>query len=64
MEKQYCRVGSSTPMAQLNQPSHFLESLYNDFKDRAMSPNQGTTNLGSFFEQKAERIQKMIQELA
>jgi hypothetical protein len=63
MEKQYCRVGSVTPMSTGRQAITLLEEQYQSFMEKASNIKYRNTNLGEFFEQKAQKIQKMLEEL-
>ena len=63
MEKQYCKVGSVTPMTTGRQAIALLEYQYQCFMDKASNIKYSNTNLGEFFEQKAQKIQKMLEEL-
>ncbi|EAQ99963.1 hypothetical protein [Maribacter sp. HTCC2170] len=62
MEKQYCRVGSITPMTTGNQAISLLEYQYQCFKEKASNIKYNNTKLGEFFEQKAKKIQKTLEE--
>ncbi|MBM1106311.1 hypothetical protein JQC67_09205 [Aurantibacter crassamenti] len=59
MEKQYCKVGAITPMTTGEQAIALLEYQYQIFSDRASS----NTNLSEYFEQKAKKIQKVLENL-
>ncbi|MRI02074.1 hypothetical protein GH721_16130 [Kriegella sp. EG-1] len=59
MEKQYCKVGTITPMTTGEQAIALLEYQYQSFKERASS----NTNLSEYFEQKAVKIQKVLEKL-
>jgi len=63
MEKQYCRVGSVTPMSTGRQAITLLEDQYQSFMEKASNIKYSNTQLGEFFEQKAQKIQKMLEEL-
>ncbi len=63
MEKQYCKVGSVTPMTTGRQAIALLEYQYQCFMDKASNIKYSNTNLGEFFEQKAHKIQKILEEL-
>ena len=63
MEKQYCRVGSVTPISTGRQAITLLEHQYQSFMEKASNIKYRNTNLGEFFEQKAQKIQKMLEEL-
>ena len=63
MEKQYCKVGSITPMTTGRQAIALLEYQYQCFMAKASNIKYSNTNLGEFFEQKAQKIQKILEEL-
>ena len=63
MEKQYCRVGSVTPMSTGRQAITLMEYQYQSFMEKASNIKYRNTNLGEYFEQKAQKIQKMLEEL-
>ena len=63
MEKQYCKVGSVTPMTTGRQAVALLEYQYQSFMEKASNIKYRNTNLGEFFEKKAQKIQKMLEEL-
>ena len=62
MEKQYCRVGSVKPIAATQDIITLLEYQYQNFLDKA-SNMQSNTQLGEFFEQKAQKIKKTLENL-
>mgnify|MGYP000291458925 CR=1 FL=1 len=59
MEKQYCKVGTITPMSTGRQAIALLEYQYQNFMDKASSD----TNLSEYFEEKAKKIQRMLENL-
>ncbi len=63
MEKQYCRVGSITPISTGRQTITLLEYQYQSFMEKASNIKYRNTKLGEFFEQKAQKIQKILEEL-
>ncbi len=63
MEKQYCKVGTVTPMTTGSQAIALLEYQYQCFMDKASNIKYSNTNLGAFFERKAQKIQKILEEL-
>ena len=63
MEKQYCRVGSVTPMSTGRQAITLLEYQYQSFMEKASNIKYSNTDLGEFFERKAQKIEKMLEEL-
>lgn len=64
MEKQYCKVGSVTPIAATANPTNVLEYQYKNFLDLANSIKYANTQLGDFFEQKAKKIKKCLEKMA
>jgi len=62
MEKQYCKVGSVTPIAANTDIITLLEYQYQNFLDKA-SKRQANSQLGEFFEQKAQKIKKTLEDL-
>jgi hypothetical protein len=62
MEKQYCKVGSVKPIAAHADIITILEYQYQNFLDKA-SNMQSNSRLGEFFEQKAKKIQKILENL-
>jgi hypothetical protein len=62
MEKQYCKVGSVTPIAANADIITLLEYQYQNFLDKA-SNIQTNSQLGEFFELKAQKIKKILENL-
>ncbi len=62
MEKQYCKVGSVKPIAATTDIITLLEYQYQNFLDKA-SNMQSNTQLGEFFEQKAQKIKRILENL-
>lgn len=60
MEKQYCRVGSSTSMTAGRQAIAMLEFQYQNFLEKA---SNGDAQLKEYFEQKAQKLSKIIENL-
>ncbi len=63
MEKQYCKVGTVTPIAAKADAITMLEYQYQNFMDKASNLKYSNTKLGEFFEQKAQKLQKALEEL-
>lgn len=61
MENQYCKVGAITPVKGGRKGIQLLESLYNHFIQKASEVAHSDTHLSEFFEQKAQKIQRMLQ---
>ena len=61
MEKQYCRVGSVTSLANANNIISLLEYQYQNFMEKASM--DADKKLGEFFEHKAQKIKKMLESL-
>lgn len=64
MEKQYCKVGTVTPMTTGRQAIALLEYQYQSFVEKASNIKYSDTKLGEFFEQKAKKIKKTLEGLA
>lgn len=62
MEKQYCKVGTVTPMEANTDIISLLEYQYQMFLDKA-SNMQTNTQLVEFFESKAQKIKKTLEDL-
>ena len=63
MEKQYCKVGSSTPIAANPDALTLLEYQYQNFLDKATNMQYSDTKLGEFFEQKAQKLKRLLENL-
>lgn len=63
MEKQYCKVGSVTPITSGSQAISILEYQYQRFMEKASSIKYANTTLGEFFEYKAKKIEKTLEGL-
>ncbi|MBQ4914338.1 hypothetical protein J8L85_07825 [Maribacter sp. MMG018] len=63
MEKQYCKVGSVTPITAKADAVTMLEYQYQNFLDKASNIEHTNTKLGDFFEQKAKKLQKALESL-
>ncbi|GAB5472206.1 MAG: hypothetical protein Mars2KO_03050 [Maribacter sp.] len=61
MENQYCKVGSVTPIAANRNMIHILEYQYQNFLDKASDINDA--RLVEFFEQKANKIKRVLENL-
>lgn len=62
MEKQYCKVGTVKPIEANTDIITLLEYQYQNFLDKA-SNMQSNSRLGEFFEQKARKIKKTLENL-
>jgi len=62
MEKQYCRVGSVTPIEANTNIISLLEHQYQTFLEKA-SKIQSNRQLGEFFEYKAQKIKRTLEDL-
>ncbi len=60
MNEQYCKVGNTTP---IEKGVALLEYQYQLFVERANNIKYRDTNLVDFFEQKAQKIKKALEEL-
>ena len=63
MEKQYCKVGSSTPIVANPDALTKLEYQYQNFMEKATSMQYSDTKLVEFFEQKAQKLKKLLENL-
>lgn len=63
MEKQHCKVGAIHRLDTDTQGPHILEHLLLNFQRKAMEANQNGSRLQEFFEQKARKIQQLLQQL-
>ncbi|MFS4467284.1 hypothetical protein [Maribacter sp. 2210JD10-5] len=63
MEKQYCKVGTVTPMAANADAITVLEYQYQNFLDKASNIKYSNTQLGEFFELKAQKLKKALENL-
>ena len=63
MEKQYCRVGTITPMTSGRKAIALLEYQYPNFVEKATNMEYTDTKLGEFFEQKAQKLKKILEGL-
>ena len=61
MENQYCKVGAVTPLTSNRQTINFLEYQYQNFMHKASNINDA--KLVEFFESKAQKVQKILENL-
>ena len=61
MENQYCKVGSVTPLTSNRQTIHLLEFQYQNFMAKASNINDA--KLVEFFESKAQKVQRILENL-
>ncbi len=64
MNKQYCRIGSTTHITSGEQASTRMIGYYQAFLNRAADTRYAGTQLGEFFERKARALQKALEDLA
>ncbi|RKN79934.1 hypothetical protein [Ulvibacterium marinum] len=62
MEKQYCRVGTVTPLTPGRKAIALLEYQYQNFMNKA-SMEYADSRLREFFEQKALKVKKTLESL-
>ncbi|RKR12361.1 hypothetical protein CLV91_2487 [Maribacter vaceletii] len=62
MNKQYCKVGSSTPLGNGSKTISLLEYQYQNFIEKA-NLNNTDSKLGEFFNLKAQKIKKDLEKL-
>lgn len=63
MSKQYCKVGSTTPLSNEKGMVSLLESRYNQFIERANQIANANPKMGEFFQFKAMKIQRTLEKL-
>lgn len=61
MENQYCKVGTITPIAADRNMIHLLEYQYQNFLEKASNMNDA--KLVAFFELKASKIKRVLENL-
>jgi hypothetical protein len=62
MERQYCKVGSINPIGSGSQELNLLKNQLQHFNQKAMEAAQKDSRLKEFFEKKAQKIQKILQQ--
>ncbi len=62
MENQYCKVGSTKTMESGSIGTSVLESYYETFSTMAADTKYTGTQLGEFFEKKAIKFKKTLEE--
>ncbi|CAM3550458.1 Lacal_2735 family protein [Zobellia roscoffensis] len=63
MENQYCKVGTVTSIASNRNAISLLEHQYQTFLGKANDMKYADTKLVEFFEQKAEKIQRVLENM-
>lgn len=63
MENQYCKVGSTKTMDSGSVGTTLLESYYKTFSTMASDTRYAGTQMGEFFENKAIKFKKSLEEL-
>jgi len=63
MENQYCKVGSVTPMTANRNVISLLEYQYQNFLEKAGNLEYTDAKLVEFFEHKAQKIQKILENM-
>jgi len=63
MEKQYCKVGTITPMTSGRQAIAMLEYQYENFLEKASNMDYSDANLREYFEQKAKKLNRILENL-
>ena len=63
MENQYCRVGAVTPITSEQQSVAVLEYMYQNFLEKASALNGKDSRLVEFFEHKAQKIKRILEDL-
>ncbi len=62
MEKQYCKVGAIHSLDTGSHGLHLLENLKSHFTRKAAEATQSGSGLQEFFERKAQKFQKSLQQ--
>jgi type III secretory pathway component EscR len=63
MDNQYCKVGTVTPITSGQQAVAILENRYRNFLQKASDLNESDKRLVEFFENKAQNIKKVLEDL-
>ena len=63
MEKQYCKVGTITPMTSGEQAIAMLEYQYENFLEKASNMDYSDAKLREYFEQKAQKLNRILENL-
>lgn len=63
MENQYCKVGTVTPITTGNHAISILEYQYQSFMEKASNLEVTDSRLVEFFELKAEKIKRILENL-
>ena len=63
MDNQNCRVGAVTPITSGQQAVAVLEYRYQNFLRKASDLNGSDSRLLEFFEQKAQKIKRVLETL-
>lgn len=63
MEKQYCKVGTITPMTSGRQAIAMLEYQYQNFLEKASNMDYSDAKLREYFEQKAQKLSRILDNL-
>ncbi|QCX00856.1 hypothetical protein FGM00_12315 [Aggregatimonas sangjinii] len=63
MEKQYCKVGTITPMNSGRQAIAMLEYQYQNFLEKASNMDYSDAKLREYFEQKAQKLSRILENL-
>lgn len=63
MENQYCKVGSTKTLNNVSEGTSLLEKYYETFSSMAADTRYTGTQMGEFFENKAVKFKKTLEEL-
>ncbi|MEN8788140.1 MAG: hypothetical protein ABF295_01395 [Flavobacteriaceae bacterium] len=63
MDNQYCKVGTVTPITSGQQAVAILENRYRNFLQKASELRGSDQRLVEFFENKAQSIKKVLEDL-
>ncbi|PRX54027.1 hypothetical protein [Flagellimonas meridianipacifica] len=64
MHNQYCKVGTVTPITSGNHAINVLRFRYQSFMEKASDATYINTNLGEFFNRKAQELKKVLDSLS
>ncbi len=63
MNNQYCRVGAVTPITSEQHSIAVLEYMHQNFLEKASKLNGTDSRLLEFFENKARKIKRILEDL-
>ncbi|MBU2996904.1 hypothetical protein KO500_10680 [Cellulophaga baltica] len=63
MKNQYCKVGAVQPINSEAQSIKRIENLLQNFTNKSSNLKYANTKLGEFFQSKAEKFEKLLNDL-